>query len=60
MNSKIAVGGTFPDCELPDHTKMRRKLSALQGKEDPMLLVLIRGFFCPKDREQLKIGRAHV
>jgi peroxiredoxin len=54
MNSKIAVGGTFPDFELPDHTRMRRKLSALQGKEDPMLLVLIRGFFCPKDREQLK------
>ncbi|MGD9943935.1 MAG: redoxin domain-containing protein, partial [Burkholderiaceae bacterium] len=30
------------------------RLSALQGKDDLMLLVLIRGFFCPKDREQLK------
>jgi peroxiredoxin len=54
MNSKIAVGQTFPDYELPDHTKTRRKLSDLQGKADPMLVVLIRGFFCPKDREQLK------
>jgi peroxiredoxin len=54
MNSKIAVGQTFPDFELPDHTKVKRRLSALQGKRDPMLVVLIRGFFCPKDREQLK------
>lgn len=54
MNSNIEVGQNFPDFELPDHTKTPRKLSALQGKQDPMLLVLIRGFFCPKDREQLK------
>lgn len=54
MNSKIAIGQPFPDFELPDHTKTKRRLSALQGKQDPMLLVLIRGFFCPKDREQLK------
>ena len=54
MNSKIAVGQRFPDYELPDHTKTPRKLSDLQGKADPMLVVLIRGFFCPKDREQLK------
>jgi peroxiredoxin len=54
MNSKIAVGQTFPDFELPDHTKTTRRLSGLQGKRDPMLVVLIRGFFCPKDREQLK------
>ena len=54
MNSKIAAGQTFPDFELPDHTRVKRRLSALQGKQDPMLVVLIRGFFCPKDREQLK------
>ena len=54
MNSKIAVGQTFPDFELPDHTKTLRRLSDLQGRQDPMLVVLIRGFFCPKDREQLK------
>ncbi|HKZ09851.1 MAG TPA: peroxiredoxin-like family protein [Rhodanobacteraceae bacterium] len=54
MNSKIVVGQTFPDFELPDHTKITRRLSDLQGEQDPMLVVLIRGFFCPKDREQLK------
>lgn len=53
MRSEFDPGGTFPDCVLPDHTRTERQLSALQG-DDPMLLVLIRGFFCPKDREQLK------
>jgi peroxiredoxin len=53
MRADIAPGRNFPDYSLPDHTKVPRQLSALQG-DDPMLLVLIRGFFCPKDREQLK------
>ncbi|HEX7369411.1 MAG TPA: peroxiredoxin-like family protein [Rhodanobacteraceae bacterium] len=54
MNDKFKVGNTFPDFELPDHTKTPRKLSSLQGEQDPMLVVLIRGFFCPKDRQQLQ------
>lgn len=54
MIRNIAVGETFPDYELPDHTRTPRKLSALQSEADPMLVVLIRGFFRPKDREQLK------
>lgn len=54
MNPDVAPGKSFPDYVLPDHTKTPRRLSALQGKDDPMLVVLIRGFFCPKDREQLK------
>lgn len=54
MNEKIAIGQQFPDFELPDHTRKTRRLSGLQGEQDPMLVVLIRGFFCPKDREQLK------
>jgi peroxiredoxin len=41
----------FPDYELADHTGKRRKLSELQGP-DPMVLVLSRGSFCPKDRRQ--------
>jgi peroxiredoxin len=32
----------------------KRKLSALQGA-DPMVLVLSRGAFCPKDREQHRL-----
>ena len=44
-------GAVFPDYELTDHTGKRRKLSELQGS-DPMILVLSRGGFCPKDRRQ--------
>lgn len=53
MRADIAPGNSFPDYILPDHTRTARQLSALQG-DDPMLLVLIRGFFCPKDRWQLE------
>ena len=51
MRSDIIPGATFPDYELPDHTTKRRKLSELQGP-DPMILVLSRGGFCPKERRQ--------
>jgi len=51
MRADIQPGALFPDYELPDHTTKRRKLSDLQG-EDPMVLVLSRGGFCPKDRRQ--------
>lgn len=51
MRSDILSGSVFPDYELPDHTTKRRKLSELQGP-DPMILVLSRGGFCPKDRRQ--------
>ena len=39
------------DYELTDHTKTRRRLGELQGI-DPMILVLSRGGFCPKDHQQ--------
>ena len=51
MRSDILPGAIFPDYELPDQTATRRKLSELQGP-DPMILVLSRGGFCPKDRRQ--------
>jgi peroxiredoxin len=54
MRPDIHPGARFPDCELPDHTGTRRKLSEIQG-EDPMILVLSRGHFCPKDRQQHRI-----
>lgn len=53
MRDEFSPGKTFPDYVLPDHTKTPRRLSDLQG-DDPLLLVLIRGFFCPKDRAQLE------
>src|ERR1700749_1609718 len=51
MRSDIVPGAHFPDYELTDHTTARRKLSELQGPH-PMVLVLSRGGFCPKDRRQ--------
>ena len=52
MRSDIRPGATLPDFELPDHTGVKRKLSLLQG-QDPMVLTLGRGIYCPKDRQQL-------
>jgi peroxiredoxin len=51
MRADIAPGGTFPDYELSDHTETRRSLSELQG-DDPLILVLARGHYCPKDHQQ--------
>lgn len=53
MRPDIVPGAVFPDFELPDQTGRRRRLSELQG-DDPMVLVLSRGHFCPKDRRQLR------
>jgi hypothetical protein len=51
MRSDIVPGAIFPDYELSDHTGKRRKLSDLQGQH-PMVLVLSRGGYCPKDRRE--------
>jgi len=51
MRSDIIHGAKFPDYELPDHTAKHRKLSELQG-QDPMVLILSRGGYCPRDRRQ--------
>ncbi len=54
MRADIVPGAIFPDYELSDHTATRRKLSELQG-QDPMVLMLSRGGFCPKDRRQAEL-----
>jgi peroxiredoxin len=51
MRADIVAGAVFPDYELTDHTGERRRLSDLQGP-DPMILVLSRGGFCPRDQRQ--------
>src|ERR1700749_4935208 len=51
MWSAIRPGGTFPDYALPDHTNTVRKLSELQG-DDPLVLTLARGNYCPKEHQQ--------
>jgi len=51
MRADIVPGATFPDYELPDHESVPRKLSDLQG-DDPMILTLARGHYCPKEHQQ--------
>jgi len=51
MRADIVPGAVFPDFELPDQTGKHRTLSGLQGL-DPMIVVLSRGQFCPKDHRQ--------
>jgi cold shock CspA family protein/peroxiredoxin len=65
MNQLPKAGDVFPDAALKDHTGKQRSLSSftkpsqvdhLLGFEDgyPLILVFGRGFFCPRDREQLR------
>src|ERR1041385_4713313 len=51
MRSEIAPGSKFPDYELPDHENVPRRLSELQG-DDPLVLTLARGHYCPKEHQQ--------
>jgi cold shock CspA family protein/peroxiredoxin len=65
MTTTLQVGDTFPDFELPDHRKRPRRLSQFArpslldkklGFDDgyPLILVFGRGFFCPRDQEQMR------
>jgi peroxiredoxin len=47
----IVPGATFPDFELPDHENVTRRLSEIQG-DDPLILTLARGHYCPKEHHQ--------
>ena len=48
MRPDIVPGAVFPDYELSDHRGDHPRLSELQHA-DPMVLVLSRGGFCPKE-----------
>ena len=61
----LRAGDAFPDFELPDHRKQPRRLSCYTspspldqrlGFNDgyPLILVFGRGFFCPRDQEQMR------
>lgn len=65
MTTNLRVGDFFPDFELPDHRKQLRRLSGYArpspldeklGFDDgyPLILVFGRGFFCPRDQEQMR------
>ena len=47
----MCPGGIFPNYKLPDHAGELRQLSELQG-EDPLILTLARGHYCPKEHQQ--------
>ena len=51
MRPDITSGAVFPDYELPDETRTPRRLSEIQG-QDPMILTLARGHYCPKEHQQ--------
>jgi peroxiredoxin len=55
----IAPGGIFPDYELPDHERVPRRLSEIQ-RDDPLILTLARGHYCPKEHQQhLQLAAFH-
>ena len=51
MRADIVRGAVFPDYALSDHLGQRRTLSELQHS-DPLVVVLSRGGYCPKERRQ--------
>jgi peroxiredoxin len=51
MRYDVVPGNVFPDYQLPDHTGTPRRLSELQG-DDPLILTLSRGHYCPKEHQQ--------
>src|SRR6266581_5612490 len=48
--SKIMVGETLPDYQLPDENGELHRLSELQG-DDVLVLLLGRGEHCPRERQ---------
>ena len=48
---RLVPGATCPDFELTGHDRQRHRLSEVQGS-DPMILILSRGHYCPKDFQQ--------
>lgn len=62
----LKTGDSFPDFELPDHTGLRRRLSAFTspGEMDkrlgfgdgyPVIVMFGRGYFCPRDQQQMRL-----
>src|ERR671915_1672956 len=65
MTINLHAGDAFPDFELPDHRNQRRRLSRYTkpsplderlGFDDgyPLIVVFGRGFFCPRDQQQMR------
>src|SRR5689334_3726414 len=65
MTTNLRVNDPFPDCTLPDHENHPARLSDFTraslfdqrlGFTDgyPLILVFFRGFFCPRDQQQMR------
>ena len=65
MMTTLQINDPFPDLELPDHRNAIRRISRYTkpslldeklGFTDgyPLIVVFNRGFFCPRDQEQLR------
>ena len=65
MTTHLQVNDTFPDFELPDQRNIPKRLSSFTkpglmdehlGFSDgyPLILIFLRGFFCPRDQEQMR------
>ncbi|MCC5639791.1 cold shock domain-containing protein [Nostoc sp. CHAB 5844] len=64
MTTTLTIGDKFPDAKLPNYENEVVKLSSLTQPElvdhylgftdgYPLIVVFYRGFFCPRDRQQL-------
>jgi peroxiredoxin len=51
MRYDLVPGNVFPDYQLTHQTCTQRRLSELQG-DDPLILTLARGHYCPKEHQQ--------
>lgn len=65
MTTNLHIGDPFPDAELPDHNGQIVQLARLPqpGEMDhrlgfhegyPLIIVFYRGFFCPRDKQQMR------
>jgi cold shock CspA family protein/peroxiredoxin len=66
MTTNLRVGDAFPDPALPNHNGKREHLRRFTrpteldlrlGFEDgyPLIVVFFRGFFCPRDQQQMRL-----
>lgn len=66
MPCNLKVGDRFPDFELPDHEKRPFKLSKITQPPEydkrlgfnngyPVIVMFYRGFFCPRDQQQMRM-----
>jgi peroxiredoxin/cold shock CspA family protein len=61
----LSIGTRLPDFELPDHNQRLRRVSSFTRASEfdqrlgftqgyPMILMFYRGFFCPRDQQQMR------